>query len=158
MWPWKPTTVPLIEDHPRIRRSVLRRAGGLNPGKVTWWGWETIAPTVTIKVVGADNGFIITDEGRDVQVHLYRRWMICPNLNCERLCRYLIRLDGWKCRRCCGADHAVRHRYRTARRPVISLNKQRDRLRAIDKVVRARLERYARTSAANTRRGRGDGS
>src|SRR5215813_1972129 len=79
--PNRPTTVPILEDHPRLRRGVLRRAGGLNPGKVTWWGWKNIAAAPSIKVVGGDGSFSIIDEGLEVRVVLRDRWMICPS--CE---------------------------------------------------------------------------
>jgi hypothetical protein len=157
MWPWKPTTIPLNEDHPRLGYGTLRRAGGLNPGAVTYWGWNTAVLAPSIKVTGSNSGFFtITDEGLDVKVILRGRWLICPS--CERLCQYLLRRDGWHCRQCAGVDYAVRHRYRTARRPVVSLNKERDQLRAIDRVIRARLERYGRAGSTDPRRGRGDGS
>src|SRR5262249_19554545 len=110
MWPWR-TTIPIIEDHPRLRRGVIRRAGGLNPVKVTYWSLKNYAPAPSIKVVGADGSFTIVDEGLATRVVLRDRWMVCPS--CERLCRYLLRRDGWKCRRCSGCDYAVRHRFRT---------------------------------------------
>jgi hypothetical protein len=41
------------------------------------------------------------------------RWLVCPN--CERLCRYLLRREGWKCRTCAGVGDTIRFRMRQQR-------------------------------------------
>jgi hypothetical protein len=160
MWPWRPSTVALIENLPRLEHSILRRTGALLPGKATRWSWNpTHGPS--IKVTGAEGAFTIDDA---VRVVLRGRFMVCPT--CGQLCRYLLLRRGWKCRCCSGADYAVRHTWRTnpavhrrrkllralAREPVLSLkaSAMRYQLARIDQAILMMLrDAYRRADSAH---------
>ena len=155
MWPWRPTTIPLNEDHPRLSYGTVRRAGALNPSTVTHWAWKTPGAAPSIRITGGDGAFTIVDEGCEVRVVLRGRWLICPS--CERPCQYMLRRDGW---------YAVRHTWRTspgvhrrrkllralAREPVLSLKASaiRYQLSRIDRAVLMRLsDAYRRADSAD---------
>lgn len=173
----RPTGKPIVEDLPHWSHHVLKQAGALNPGVVTHWKWITHGDVPSVWVAGDDGFFVIADGSSEIRVLLrasgLRRFLVCPNPDCERCCRYLLRLGGWGCRRCLGAENAVRHRWRTvrgaarrrkllralAREPPLSLKASeiRYQLWLIDREVSATLrkrEHDRRTHSAARRRDR----
>ena len=111
-WPWNPTHIPLVEDHPRLWYGTLKRAHAFERGATTYWGWNTPAAALAIRVTGDRDGFTIFDGRSEVRVVRHGQFLICPK--CERTaCRYLLFREGWHCQVCSGCDWASRHRFRT---------------------------------------------
>jgi hypothetical protein len=144
--------MPLVEDHPRLRYGILKQAGALNPGQVTYWNWNTPTAALSIRVTGGQGTFTIATGSNEVQVVLRGRWIVCPH--CERLGMYLLYRGAWRCQRCSGCDWAVRHRFRTipvlrrrrllrqlAKRPVLDLRSSelRYELAKVDKAIFERI-------------------
>jgi hypothetical protein len=164
-WGKPPTTIPLIEDHPRLARKTLVDAGALSPEKVTLWGWNTPTGALAIRVTGGAGAFTIADGTSEVRVVCRARYLVCPA--CGRLCRYLLFREGWHCQVCSGCDWASRHRFRTipvmrrqrllrqlVKRPVLDLRASELRydLAKVDRAIIERIRDVHRRACS--RRGR----
>jgi hypothetical protein len=160
------TRIPLNEDHPRLAYGTLKRAG-LDPGKVTLWGWNTPAGALVIRVVGGrDDTFTITSEGSAIRVARHQlRYLLCPA--CGATVRYLLwRSSQWGCRLCRGVDYRIRHVHRTTpiltrlailhalgRTPVLSLKaaRQRYRLARVNRAILEKASKHARRTSSGSR-------
>jgi hypothetical protein len=144
-----PTTIPLIEDHPRLWYGTLKRAAAFDRGATTFWTWTTAA--LAIRVTGDGNALRLAGGGTEVRVVRRGQYLVCPA--CERLCRYLLFRVNWHCQVCSGCDWASQHRFRTipvlrrrrllrqlAQRPVLDLRASELRYQ-LAKVDRAIIER-----------------
>ena len=162
--PRPPTSIPLLEDHPRLARKTLVNAAAFSPGKTTLWGWNTPAGALAIRVTGGRDAFTIADRSSEVRVVLREGCMVCPA--CGRLCRYLLFREGWHCRVCSGCEPAIWHRFRSipllrrqrllrrlAREPVLSLrgSELRYQLAKVDRVIIERIRDVHRRACSRRR-------
>jgi len=88
-----------IEDCPRLSRKTLAMAGGLNPGAVTHWTWDTA--NLSVSVIAGPDGFTIADGASEVSVGdpRQRGALICGR--CGKKVRYVLWHSGaWGCRHC----------------------------------------------------------